>query len=293
MKIYIFLSDYHQKKLAIDCKKIREILHCVAMGTDTSDLVVSLYFNAKNLRNGGTAMTRHWVLPGNFHPKRGPWRQFHSFPIPPDLPPQFKLIRLVMMTDHSLYPLIQKDIYRWIHHYPSFEDHLAHLFAHEIHHYRRFHLGFHQNEGEHSANLWALNHVVKLGFPVASQKMDPVRPKKTRKQKIDLSLLIKPAEFPKILTSNAWHNAFLTIYHKYLHPSHRYFKAKYKHFEQLRSLKPGARLLIHFDPHHKYSGEIVTVERILRKSSLRMVIRTRDGKLWRWPMAWLKEVPED
>jgi hypothetical protein len=288
MKVYIFLSEHNPKTKDIDLDGIRHVIDTVAHGTDTSDLVVSIYFNTKSLRNGGTALAQNWVMPHHFHPGRGTWRQFTHYPIPQDLPHRFKLIRLVMMTDHALYPLIQKDIYNWVHRYESFQDHLAHIFAHEMHHFRRYHLGFHEKEGEHSANLWATHHVRSLGYQVSSEKLSPAR--RSRKKKINLSCMINPADFPVSMMKTTWQNLFQTICQKYLKPHTKsYINSKLKHCQRLRTLQPGSLLMVHFDPHNRYSGKVVTLVRTLRKDSLRILVRTPDGKLWRWPMVWLKE----
>jgi len=71
-----------------------------------------------------------------------------------------------------------------------------------------------------------------------------------------------------------------------------YIATKMSRFDTLRSLPTGTTLLISFDPKQRYSGSQATLVRAMRKNSLRMVIRTFDGKVWRWPLAWLEVLGE-
>jgi hypothetical protein len=145
--------------------------------------------------------------------------------------------------------LCQIDRYGWKLTYPSLLDHIAFLFAHELHHYRRFHLGLHKREGENLANKWALERVQQLNFEVDGIKLLPPKKKK------------KPASF---FSSNI-----------------------FDPYKKFRVLTAGNRLLIKYDPKGNYLNQIVTVVRPLRKNSRRVVVETADGKQWRWPLEWI------
>lgn len=248
MKIYIFSQYDFDQIIKMNSDYISRILDRVANNTITDDLVVSIYFSKNGTWIGGSAYVRKWLIPSEFTTNRGRWEVSTKFHQPQNLPPKYKLIRLLFDLNLLKYPLIQKDGYGWQYRYASFNDHLALLFAHELHHFRRFHLGLHPGEGEQSANEWALGHVTDLGFNVVGAKIT------TNK---------KRAKFRK------------SIY--------RFFDA----FKEFRHLAVGTKLLIRYDPKGKYEGEIVPILRPIRSNSRRIVIQTSDGKIWRWPMEWL------
>ena len=252
MITYLFSNAGNLLRTGMHSRDILNILQTVANKTDTRDLVVSLYLLRGRHENRGTAYVKGWMTPTHFTTTRGKWSITSQWAIPPDLPPKFKLIRMRLDGNKSLFPRTEKDRYGWEFRYATFQDHLATLFAHELHHYRRFHLGFHPREGEYSANLWALRLVRDLGFCVEGKKLR----KKRRKQSSRTYLLRK---FPQ-------HDPF-------------------SNFRQLRS---GAQLIVMHDPHGKYLGQNVTVVRPIRSNSIRIVVQTSDGKIWRWPMKWLE-----
>ena len=146
--------------------------------------------------------------------------------------------------------MCQIDQYGWKLTYPSFTDHFAFLCAHELHHYHRYHLGFHPREGENSANKWALERVRQMNFHADGAKVVPNKKKKNYASKIYSHLIFDP-------------------YKKY------------------RSLNSGDKVLIKYDPRGRYEERIVTVVRPVRKNSKRVVINTGDGKHWRWPLEWV------
>ena len=69
----------------------------------------------------------------------------------------------------------------------------------------------------------------------------------------------------------------------------KYIESKLHQFENLRASLPGDKIYITYDPSDKYIGQQATVLRVLRRHSLRIEIQTQDGKIWRWPMAWLEK----
>jgi len=79
------------------------------------------------------------------------------------------------------YPRTERDIYDWEFHYATQADHLAVLFAHELHHFRRYHLGMHPREGEHGANQWAIKHAKAHGFQAEGRRL-PIKKKKEKKR---------------------------------------------------------------------------------------------------------------
>lgn len=254
MKTYVFSERDILKRSNITETDIRNTLHQVAEETDTDELVVSIYVIKKNSWAGGTAYAKEWMTPESFRTQRGRWKITGYFDIPRDLPRRFKLIRLLPLGCFQPYPKIQKDNYGWEYRYETFMDHLALLFAHELHHYRRYHLGLHPGEGEKSANRWALAHVQLLGYRVQGYFADKAKESNLRRKR--KKRLVR-----------------------------RLRKDPYKSF---LILDIGSKVFIKFDPHGTYENEIVVVERRIRTNSKRMVVRTADGKIWRWPMDWLQ-----
>ena len=290
MKFYIFHSDtFSQKSFQ---KKIFEIAEQVSATTNTDDLVVAMYVVPKSNWSGGTAYAQGWSNPNDFRTGRGKWKITQLYYIPKDLPKKFKLIRLLLRHNVSNYPLKERDYYGWEHNYGSFYDHFAFLFAHELHHFRRFHSGFHPGEGENSANKWALKHVQDLNFRVESKKLRTLKKKHTKKKTLVFQQVFNPKDF---IDRNAWsgeinwkqvlNTLFLNISPQ---KKQQYVAEKLAHFEKLRSQTPGSVLLVSYDPKQKYTGQTAILLRSLRRNSIRIVIRTKDGKEWRWPMAWLK-----
>lgn len=236
-------------------RSISDVIDRVASETATQDLVVALYLLPGVYHSRGSAYVRQWFHPTDFTTGQGRWSFTKSWVVPTDLPDRYKLIRMRLDDSPRHFPKTERDTYEWEFKYPSFEDHLATLFAHELHHYRRFHLNLHPGEGEQSANRWALKHVQNLGFPVEGKRL-PVR----RKKKRTVSFL----------------NKKLTA----LDP-----------FIEFRTIKPDSSCFIKNDPRGKYMGERVRVIRPLRSNAKRLVIETHDGKVWRWPVTWL-ELPK-
>lgn len=250
MRLYLFsnLSQIHDR---INPDQLRKLIHRISDQTDTSDLVTALYLWPGHFRTRGTAYVQRWLTPGQFLPRHGYWLPVRAFGIPADLPERFKLIRMRLDGKDSAYPKKETDIYGWEFHYPDIQTHLACLFAHELHHFRRYHLGLHPGEGEHSANRWALEQVQNLGYTLEFQRMKKRQKKRSRSnKKIWMNLINDP-------------------------------------FSDFRGLVRNDRVKIVIDPRKKYSGQNARVLRPIRTHSKRLVIETLDGKEWRWPMTWL------
>jgi hypothetical protein len=45
--------------------------------------------------------------------------------------------------------------------------------------------------------------------------------------------------------------------------------------------------IVRDDSRHPYTGQTAAKVRNLRGQSMRMAIKTGDGKVWHWPMEWL------
>jgi len=256
MKIYQFADPRLLGQIDTSLAEIHDTVMQVSEGTATHDLVVSHYLVETHSWSGGAAYTRIWMTPETFATNRGKWRITSCFTKPENLPPRFKLIRLLPLSKYRPYPIVQKDGYGWEYQYNSFRDQVATLFAHELHHFRRYHLGLHTGEGEKSANRWALAHVQSLGFKVVGRFVDGERERTLRAHQV----------------------------------TRRVQQLKNDPFRLFRGLEKGARILVSFDPSGRYLNQIAMVERSIRPNSRRMVIRTIDGKIWRWPMLWLQSV---
>lgn len=252
MKIYLFSDQKFFQQSGLNQKEILHTLNAVAQSTNTRNLVLALYLIRGTHQNRGTAYVRTWMTPDNFLAKRGKWTFARRWGKPSDLPQRFKLIKIRLDGNRRSFPRTEKDNYGWEFRYDTFLDHLATLFAHELHHFRRYHLNLHPREGEHAANRWALRHVQSLGFCVEGKRY----PKKHKKRSARYILL------------------------KNIPQSDPFFS--------FRKLKTGAHLIVTNDPHDRYLDQIVTVLRPIRSNSKRIVIQTSDGKSWRWPMEWLR-----
>ncbi len=248
MENYIFSSQHN----SIDKKRILNCLSQIADSTDTSALIVALYLLPGVNKTRGTAYVHKNLTPQNFTTGQGKWAFTKKFIIPDDLPATYKLIRLRIDSSSKRYPYIEKDIYGWEFFYPSFIDHLTTLFAHELHHFRRYHLHLHPGQGEQSANKWAVQHVQSLGYRVKARKV-----RKRKRKNFSYSSILK--KFPL------------------LDP-----------YSDFRHLKTADKVRIKHDPNNKYINQSVTVQRPIRSNSRRLVIKTRDGKNWRWPMEWIE-----
>lgn len=253
MKIYYFSDTDWEHHRQITRIQFCDILLKVASDTQTNGLVVAVYLTNSGKWSGGVAYTRNMLSRKQFLSHRGRWKFTNQFTIPNDLPASYKLIRLHFGSNNFHYPLEQIDQYGWQLKYHSFQDHVAFLFAHELHHFRRYHLNLHPREGENSANKWALARAEELGFNVKGAKV--IRAKKKSK-------------FSRMLSSRV----LIDPYKKY------------------RSLVSGDTLFIRYDPKGRYQGKLVRVVRPVRKNSRRIVVETEDGKLWRWPMEWISTV---
>jgi hypothetical protein len=252
VRVFTFASERSRNRSGVTGERVLRVLERVAADTDTADLVVALYLLPGVQASRGTAYVRRWMTRDGFATGRGHWRPTLRFGTPDGVPGRFKLIRMRLDPDPETYPRDERDGYRWLFRYGSFDDHLAALFAHELHHFRRHHLGHHPRGGEHAANRWALETAVRLGFSVEGVPGRPLRRSRT-----PLSALL-----------TGW-------------------RRKTDRYGGLRQLKAGDRIRVDRDPRNRYTGASAEVVRPARSNAKRMVIRTQDGIVWRWPLAWM------
>lgn len=295
MQVYFYPQRDTWRRIGFSATQLQSILERIAAGTETADLVVAVHLVRCTAWSGGTAYVRQWHHPAAFYARRGKWRLREEWDLPADLPPRFKLIRLLLADDRAPYPLTIQDRYGWQHRFGTFGDQLAFFFAHELHHFRRFHLGLHQGEGEHGANLYAVERCRELGFEVASLRLQRRPPKKKAHSGPTFWQVLNPADFlPAAQASLLWRRggAILGLAVRLrCRDRGQYIAGKLRHFEQLMQTPPGARLWITFDPQRRYQHAPVRLVRTLRRPSLRVLIETGDGKQWRWPMSWLTDEP--
>jgi len=266
---------------------LRAIIDRIAAGTDTGDLVVSLFLVSRSRWHGGAAYARQWSAPEDYWARRGKWRRAAPQNPPADLPARFKLIRLALPATPDMYPLKEQDVYGWQHVYDSFASHLAFLFAHELHHFRRFHLGLHGREGEQAANAWAVARARTCGFAVSSVK-GAVRRRHRPVLKPTILQLLNPLDFCGSPDAAQWREHFaLAVRLLPAGVKKKYVDEKLIHIDRLRGVRAGDMVWIQWDPSHRYQHQAAQVVRPMRRNSLRLVIRTQDGRDWRWPMVWL------
>ncbi|MFA5140249.1 MAG: hypothetical protein WC728_13540 [Elusimicrobiota bacterium] len=171
MKVYIFryrvaYRPEFQQNLLASLDKIAET-------TETKDLVVAVYLTRGKQWAGH--LLRQPMTSARFARRRGRWAFTQGFQTPADLPEKFALIRLKLGMQAGSKRFA--DSYGWSYRCGGFYfDGVANLFAHELHHFRRWHLGLHPRESEHSANKWALARAREAGFQVELDK----RTKKSR-----------------------------------------------------------------------------------------------------------------
>ncbi|NQT52820.1 hypothetical protein HQ576_12250 [bacterium] len=262
--------------------------------TDTNDLVVAVYLQTKGAEWRGEYCKVGKVLsPRDFVPRSGRFSMAKAFGTPEGLPDKYVLIRMLFGMG-ARYPKSCRDSYGWTLEVGSFEEHLAYLFAHELHHYRRHHLGLHPREGEQSANKWALARLNQVGYAIVHSRTA------TRKRRPGRKTMRIPAgrnpELLRSLTLGASHLGFadLSELHAWI-VSRRKGMAQYlkqescePRREALRGLPDGTALRIRSSRRDKDNGKIVKKVRTPRRDSRRMVVEFPDGSRYYYPMDWLE-----
>ena len=152
MQLHIFGLSEQNGLTEISRQTVLNTCYHIAESTDTSCLVTALYFIPGVKLTRGVYI-RQWMDPHIFQTGRGKWAFTRRFPVPENLPDRFRLIRMRLDGRVGQFPREDDDAYGWRFKYQRPEDHLAALLAHELHHYRRYHLNLHEKEGEQSPCL--------------------------------------------------------------------------------------------------------------------------------------------
>ena len=185
MNVHVYNELDGPTKRAQTDAEVRQVLAKLAADTGTRDLVVAVYLVDEGDAWRGHLASTKMLSPGAFRDGRGKWRFIRRFPQPASLPSKFFLIRIMIgrgCRRRKVFPdgygmtIITKDFYAF----------LAVLFAHELHHFRRHHLGLHEGEREICANRWAVQQATKAGYVFQaswrkrkSRKMATNTPKRT------------------------------------------------------------------------------------------------------------------
>jgi len=267
-----------------------------ASNTPTDNLEVHVFFDDSADWHG--AMYQQKFSSDEFHyHTRGEWKIVNSFDPPHDLPEKYALIRL-KFGSFLRYPLQTTDQYDWHYQFNYFEDHLADLFAHELHHYRRYHLAMHHGEGEQSANKFVMSMTKQADFNVKGEKIISKK-RRTKKKTIKIPVKSNPALLRKLkimaskLDSKGLHELCHWADNRCGELRRRSDRNKrLNHYELLRSLPIGAEIRITKTGRisFHYENQIASKIKSLQRNSIRMKIKTPDGEIWRWPMDWLEAV---
>lgn len=268
---------------------LRNMLEALAQSTDAQALVVDIYLLANcSIWRGDCRQPRHAAeregLAGREQPANEPQRSEDSLAQPD--------IRIIL-GDKWLHGGEITTRYGMKLKCRGFLDGLAFLFAHELHHYRRHHLGLHPGEGEVSADRWALDRVQQAGFAVEGQRVAVARRK--RPQRVDA----KTTEAARLLN----------LLEQYVGLSTREIcdhakqmdqktpggnVARALHYEQLRQLPDNALVRVRQTGTRladaMYKGQTAHKVRTPRNGAYRMPIRFPDGREFYWPMDWLEIV---
>jgi len=298
MKTYIFTEHESPTQNESLRATANRILQQVADGTDTDRLVVAIYLLEGSSISCGELASVQPVRPSAFASPRSTWAFATRFAIPDDLPESFALIRIAM---GSLWRRKRTAAdYIGLTKFRGFDDHLAFLFAHELHHFRRYHLGLHPGEGEISASRWAIQRVTSLGYKVE------VMSKRLRRPRTKLAEPRVPTTpNPLLLQRIKAMAAHLCIADLRNAAGWMWSRAKgledvterstwAEHYRLLRSLPAGAHLqVVHDSPRSESRvGQVMTKVRTLKRGSKRIAVRDQSAKVWHWPMRWLKPVQE-
>ena len=292
MRVYVFGTSVvglgREKR-----ERIERVLMRLADGTPTDDLVTSVYLRRGNDWYAHT--TVEWLPRGRFARAGGRWAFVREHPLPPDLPERFKLIRIAVGNRIS-YPGTMLDRYGWEIRCRTFDDHLAYVFAHELHHFRRYHLDLHPREGEQASCRWALRRASDAGFAAEGSRV--TEPGRRRRRK---KVRLPDGRHPGLIEGIKGAASRLCL--DDLRELARWTRSRIQaaghqrgkwddHFDALRVLPSGTSLLVvGDDDRQRYLGQTVVKIRNLRQDSVRLAVRTSDGKEWHWPMRWLSAVP--
>ena len=294
MQVYVFAARGALTAAGQDEAGLAAHIRRIAETTDTRGLVVALY-----LLNGHSNWKAHTFVEAapraEFARRRPGWAFVERFGTPPGLPERLWLIRMAFGMATS-YPQMVSDVYGWQIECPAFCDHLAYMFAHELHHFRRYRLGLHGREGEQAACKWALKRAGEAGYAVRGEREPPrVSPRAAIRSMPEQARpdLLRSVEreaarlsFDDLTVLQKWVRDRLNAARQAMEEG-----PEMRRFEELRALPDGTMLLIvGADQPARYLGQTAVKIGTLRRSSYRLAVRTEDGQEWYWPMQWLRAV---
>jgi len=298
MRTYIFVEREDQAQSDVIRATARQVLQEVAEETDTSRLVVAVYFLSNSDIWQGE-LTRKPVGQGAFSgSRRRRWSFTKRFPAPGDLPESFALVRIALGSRWHRKTTL-RDRAGHVMKFGHLRDQLAFLFAHELHHFRRFHLGLHHGEGETSADRWAIQRVTSLGYKIevsSTRRRTRIKVAKaptTSRRNAPLMRRIK-CEAAKLCPEDlrdlaGWLWARIHDLEEAVARD-----AWADHYESLRRLPKGAKLQVVRDSvgprRESRIGQVMTKVRTLGRGSKRIAVEDQAGRTWYWPMKWLKTV---
>jgi hypothetical protein len=288
MQIQIIRTDRALSRFPADAD-LRGVLETVAQGTDVHSLAVDIYLPPDSgIWRGDCRQPRGHMVdegqPVSPHPAAQAPRSGseHAEPDIRVILGDMWLLARSITTRYGMY-------LRW----RSFLDSLAFVFAHELHHYRRHHLGLHPGEGEVSADRWALERVRQAGFAVDGQRVATARRK--RPQHADASA----AEVVRLMnllgqSMKLGPEEFSDLAKRINQTPAGRAAVRAMHYEQLRQLPENAPVRIRCTGPRLtdtlYTGQIAHKVRTPRRGSYRMPIRFANGQQFYWPMEWLEIV---
>lgn len=290
MKVYIF-----EKRVQCDEGLRNDIIatiNRIAETTDIAGLVVAVYITPGNAWRGH--LVRQKMTTEVFACRRGKWAFVREFAAPADLPPEFALIRMELGIQgrHT----VLRDRHGGEFRFKKFYfDGVAALFAHELHHFRRHHLGLHPREGERAADKWAQQRACEAGYSVELSQW------KAKRRPAVKTVSLAAKENPRLLgrvkkvashlastdlrTLLGWVRERLGT-----HSIQEELRQKDAQWAPFRALRPGDSVKI-VEGRRAYLGQMATVVRGLRRNANRLSITTADGRPWLWPIRWLS-IPE-
>jgi hypothetical protein len=284
MFVHIIRGDRGSLDFPADAD-LRNVLEAVAQGTDTQSLVVDIYLLANCSIWRGDCRAEPKGRAGHEQPADDPTRSRNAITRPD--------IRIILgdkwlcggeiTTRYGMHLKCR-----------GFLDGLAFLFAHELHHYRRHHLGLHPGEGEVSADRWALGRVQQAGFAIEGQRVASRRRKRLRQadagvadvaQLMNLlgqSIKLSPEQFAELGRRIDQTAAERDV-------------ARLLHHDQLRQLPDNALVRVRQTGPRPadamYKGQTAHKVRTPRNAAYRMPIRFPDEREFYWPMDWLEIIP--
>ena len=272
---------------------VTQVLERIAAGTATENLVVVVYLVPdSDVWAGeycGTEIGCSKLCRG-----RGAWAVARKFPPPVALPSEYQLIRMVFGM-RVRFPHTAHDTYGWESRCNSFADHVAHVFAHELYHYRCNHLGL-ARDGEIAACKWSDQRVRAAGYSVMSkrverrkhqkQKVLPALPSGVTDAEIDrLHNMLPKMALPQLRALQT--ETALQIAQRE-HQEREIAKAELRTL--IRRLPVGSRVRVKGGFCDELAGQVlVTLSK--PKSGRRIRVRKPSGATqWLYPMDWLDPV---